>query len=300
MEEAQRKENKKKEIEEYFNSVNTDKNIKFEDVFTKDMLNKTKSNKDIKATIDSFLKPIEAPVEQDYYKVKALSASQIKQYLKSPTDFWRYSVYNDDRLELSSKAIEFGKAAHCYVLEPQNFNIFDYDIKEKDLEQIKRMKQALEDNDYASSLLYGLTTEEPFTLDIGDGFYLKGKMDGVKKLQNGMTCIIDYKTTGNSVIDWGNRAQWDFHDIQVAVYQKLFKSRYHKCADHFIFLVQSTKEGYENDIDYVEFDTESVERATQRLEDAIEDIKLHFIDKKPFTISDGLHVITNEIRCRNE
>ena len=229
--------------------------------------------------------------EQDYYKIKALSASQIKQYLKSPTDFWRYSIYNDDRLELSSKAIEFGKAAHCYVLEPQNFNILSDDGV---------LFISIDNNEYASSLLYGLTTEEPFTLDIGDGFYLKGKMDGVKKLQNGMTCIIDYKTTGNSVIDWGNKAQWDFHDIQVAVYQKLFKSRYHKYADHFIFLVQSTKEGYENDIDYVEFDTESIERATQRLENAIEDIKLHFIEKKPFTISEGLHVITNEIRCRNE
>lgn len=57
--EERRKENKKKEIEEYFKKVNNNEYIKFEDVFTTDMLNKTKSMKEIKSIIDLFVKKVE-------------------------------------------------------------------------------------------------------------------------------------------------------------------------------------------------------------------------------------------------
>ena len=57
--EERRKENKKKEIEEYFKQVNNNEYIKFEDIFTSDMLNKTKTMKEIKSIIDSFVKKIE-------------------------------------------------------------------------------------------------------------------------------------------------------------------------------------------------------------------------------------------------
>lgn len=57
--EERRKENKKKEIEEYFKKVNNNEYIKFENVFTTEMLNKTKSMKEIKNIIDSFVKKVE-------------------------------------------------------------------------------------------------------------------------------------------------------------------------------------------------------------------------------------------------
>ena len=57
--EERRKENKKKEIEEYFKQVNNNEYIKFEDIFTSDMLNKTKTMKEIKSIIDSFVKKVE-------------------------------------------------------------------------------------------------------------------------------------------------------------------------------------------------------------------------------------------------
>ena len=57
--EERRKENKKKEIEEYFKKVNNNEYIKFEDIFTSDMLNKTKTMKEIKSIIDSFVKKVE-------------------------------------------------------------------------------------------------------------------------------------------------------------------------------------------------------------------------------------------------
>ena len=57
--EERRRENKKKEIEEYFKQVNNNEYIKFEDIFTSDMLNKTKTMKEIKSIIDSFVKKIE-------------------------------------------------------------------------------------------------------------------------------------------------------------------------------------------------------------------------------------------------
>ena len=57
--EERRKENKKKEIEEYFKQVNNNEYIKFEDIFTTDMLNKTKTMKEIKSIIDSFVKKVD-------------------------------------------------------------------------------------------------------------------------------------------------------------------------------------------------------------------------------------------------
>ena len=57
--EERRKDDKKKEIEEYFKKVNNNEYIKFENVFTKVMLNKTKSMKEIKSIIDLFIKKVE-------------------------------------------------------------------------------------------------------------------------------------------------------------------------------------------------------------------------------------------------
>ncbi len=65
---------------------------------------------------------------EDYFKIKALSASQLKHFIPpgSIVDFWQNCVFNPNQIEyLPSAAAEFGSLCHSMLLEP---NLLDHDI----------------------------------------------------------------------------------------------------------------------------------------------------------------------------
>lgn len=254
----------------------------------------------------------------DYYDIKALSASQIKQYAKNPYLFWKYSVFNPNALTLDTSATIFGSLCHCLLLEADTFEdnyvISPYEtfrtkeaqewkqqqtltvISKKDFEQAKKMINAIHNHPLASSLVTGLNTEKPFIQDIPNTEYkLKGKVDGIKRLANGQIIVIDYKTT-NSLENWDKWAYKDYHDIQVAVYDMLVKERYGKYPDRFIFLCQSTKEDFEDMISFYEFNEPSRERAREYTQDLIKEIVDKLKNNDKFEYSNKINLISNRYR----
>ena len=222
--------------------------------------------------------------DKNYYDYIALSASQIKDYAKSPYEFWKHSVYNQDSVLKESKSMTFGSMVHCLLLEPEKFkedyvvNVDNLDMRTKagkewasnqtktiislkDYKQACKMIYSLQNNSFTKALMFGINPEKPFLMDIGDGFWLKGKMDAIKKLSNGDIIIIDYKTTSEDLEKWRKFNTSSFHDIQVAIYQQLCFLKYGKYASHFYFLVHSTKENYEDMFAVYEYDEASIDRA---------------------------------------
>lgn len=222
--------------------------------------------------------------ESNYYKYIALSASQLKDYAKSPYEFWKYSVFNPDSFSKESKSMNFGSMAHCLLLEPEKFdeqyvvNYDGYDMRTKagkewrenqtkivvstsEYNQATKMVQSIKNNDFTQALMENITAEKPFLADIGDGFWLKGKTDAIKRLANGEIIIIDYKTTNDDLEKWRKFNTYSFHDVQTAVYQQLCFLEYGQYASHFYFLVQSNKEGFEDKFAVYEYDQMSIDRA---------------------------------------
>lgn len=58
--------------------------------------------------------------EEDYHRVFALSSSGIKKLVASPMEYWAYSPMNPDYEERQSQFLDYGKAAHCLVLEGED------------------------------------------------------------------------------------------------------------------------------------------------------------------------------------
>lgn len=222
--------------------------------------------------------------DNNYYDYIALSASQLKDYAKSPYDFWKHSVFNRDAIYKESKSINLGSLVHCLLLEPEKFfeeyvvNYDNFDMRTKagkewknsqtktvlsldDYNHALKMIDCLQKNNFTKALLYEASTEKPFLSDIGDGFFLKGKTDAIKRLSNDDIIIIDYKTTSEDLEKWRKYNTYNFHDIQAAVYQQLCYLRYGKYAKHFYFLVQYTKEDYEDKFNVYEYDQASIDRA---------------------------------------
>lgn len=60
--------------------------------------------------------------EDEYRAEPCLSASSMKTLLVSPKDFWDQSWMNPDRpVQEMKQHLEFGKAVHSYILEPETF-----------------------------------------------------------------------------------------------------------------------------------------------------------------------------------
>lgn len=222
--------------------------------------------------------------DKNYYDFIGLSASQLKDYVKSPYEFWKRSVFNPNAVSKESKSMNFGSLAHLLLLEPQKFDeqyvvnseCFDMRTKAgkewmaqqtkevvslKDYNKAKVMVDSLYNNSAMSALLKGITTEKPFSVDIGDGFILKGKVDAIKRLANNEIIIIDYKTTSEDLKSWSKYNTLSGHDIQVAVYMQLCYARYGQYPSHFLFLTHSTKDDYEDQFDVFEYDPASLDRA---------------------------------------
>lgn len=225
---------------------------------------------------------IEKITDEEYFKIKAVSASQIKQYDKGPYWFWKSSPFNPEKEpEADSNALVFGKLCHCLLLEPDMFEkeyiIVDFGklrstkkyeeakkenpgkiiINQEEYEHAQKMVQEVKNHRLASAILNGATAEMPFIwMDEATGLKCKAKLDAIKRTKNGLV-VIDYKTSSDieGVLNWPQKLQYP---IQAEFYSKAVEIKYGEKPVEFVFIIQSNKVGEEDIVCVanVEYDTQ--------------------------------------------
>lgn len=226
-------------------------------------------------------KQIEKMTDEEYFAMKAISASQIKQYDKGAYWFWKSSPFNPDKEpDKASDALVFGKLCHCLLLEPdevsKRFEVVDFGktrtnkkyaeavaahpgkdiINEDEMHQAEKMISEIGQHPLASRIIAGATAEMPYTwTDKETGLPCKAKIDAIKRTKNGIV-VIDYKTSSDiqSVLNWPQKLQYP---LQAEFYSQAVKEKYGEEPCEFIFIIQSNKEGEEDVIAVanVEYDT---------------------------------------------
>jgi ATP-dependent exoDNAse (exonuclease V) beta subunit len=226
-------------------------------------------------------KQIEKMTDEEYFALKALSASQIKQYDKGAYWFWKSSPFNPDKEpEKASDALSFGKLCHCMLLEPdavaERFMVVDFGktrttkkyaeavetypgfeiVTQDEMDRAKKMIEEIGKHPLASRIIAGATAEMPYTwTDKDTGLPCKCKIDAIKRTKNGIV-VIDYKTSSDiqSVLNWPQKLQYP---LQAEFYSRAVKEKYGEDPCEFIFIIQSNKEGEEDVIAVanVEYDT---------------------------------------------
>ena len=226
-------------------------------------------------------KQIEKMTDEEYFALKALSASQIKQYDKGAYWFWKSSPFNPDKEpEKASAALVFGKLCHCMLLEPdeveKRFVMVDFGktrtnkkyaeavaqypgkeiVSEDEMRQAEKMIYEISQHPLASRIVAGATAEMPYIwTDKDTGLPCKCKIDAIKRTKNGIV-VIDYKTSSDiqSVLNWPQKLQYP---LQAEFYSRAVKEKYGEEPCEFIFIIQSNKEGEEDIIAVanVEYDT---------------------------------------------
>jgi hypothetical protein len=224
---------------------------------------------------------IEKMSDDEYFALKAISASQIKQYDKGAYWFWKSSPFNPDKEpEKASDALAFGKLCHCMLLEPEavekRFMIVDFGktrttkkyteavetypgfeiVTQDEMDRAKKMIEEIGNHPLASRIIAGATAEMPYTwTDKETGLPCKCKIDAIKRTKNGIV-VIDYKTSSDiqSVLNWPQKLQYP---LQAEFYSQAVKEKYGEDPCEFIFIIQSNKEGEEDVIAVanVEYDT---------------------------------------------
>lgn len=189
--------------------------------------------------------------EADYHADKhtpepSISSTGVRQMLDCPARFWAHSPHNPDRVvRASTAALNFGSAAHKWLLEPGYFErafhvtppgfsrsktkvmaaeIAEADaaiesgkreISEGDVETIKAMKAALEVNPLIRKLLANCAVEQSaFWIEQTDNgpVWCRQRSDG---LPHSRSFILDYKTcqsaapndVGRSLVNYGYHIQ---------------------------------------------------------------------------------------------
>ena len=237
--------------------------------------------------------------DEEYFGVKALSASQIKQYDKGAYWFWKSSPFNPDKEpEKETDALVFGKLCHCLLLEPGHFkneyqivdfgktrNNKKYDaakeenpgkiiINQEELDRAMKMIQNIKEHKLASMILDGATAEMPFMwTDKETGMQCKAKLDAIKRTKNGIV-VIDYKTSSDieSILNWPQKLQYP---IQSEFYSRAVEAKYGERPCEFVFVIQSNKEG-EEDVVCVA----NVEYETQKTAETIASYHMKAIQEK--------------------
>lgn len=235
-------------------------------------------------------KQIEKMTDEEYFALKAISASQIKQFDKGAYWFWKTTPFNDNRpKEEKSDALVFGKLCHCLLLEPEEvkerFAIADfgktrrnkkYDdavlanpgkevVSEEEIDRARGMITQIKNHKLASAILDGATAEIPYVwTDEETGLPCKCKIDAIKRTKAGLV-VIDYKTSSDiqSILNWPQKLQYP---IQSAFYMEAVKQKYGEEPIEFVFIIQSNKEGEEDVICVanVEYDTQMVAKDLTR------------------------------------
>ena len=224
---------------------------------------------------------IEKMSDDEYFALKAISASQIKQYDKGAYWFWKSSPFNPDKEpEKASDALAFGKLCHCMLLEPDEvknrFEVVDFGktrtnkkyaeaveaypgkeiVNQDEMDRATKMIGEIGRHPLASRIIAGATAEMPYTwTDKETGLPCKCKIDAIKRTKNGIV-VIDYKTSSDiqSVLNWPQKLQYP---LQAEFYSQAVKEKYGEDPCEFIFIIQSNKEGEEDVIAVanVEYDT---------------------------------------------
>jgi hypothetical protein len=224
---------------------------------------------------------IEKMSDDEYFALKAISASQIKQYDKGAYWFWKSSPFNPDKEpEKASDALAFGKLCHCMLLEPEaveeRFMVVDFGktrtnkkyaeaveafpgveiVNQDEMDRATKMIGEIGQHPLASRIIAGATAEMPYTwTDKETGLPCKCKIDAIKRTKNGIV-VIDYKTSSDiqSVLNWPQKLQYP---LQAEFYSQAVKEKYGEDPCEFVFIIQSNKEGEEDVIAVanVEYDT---------------------------------------------
>lgn len=230
---------------------------------------------------------IQKITDAEYFGVKALSASQIKQFDKGAYWFWKSSPFNPDKEpEKETDALVFGKLCHCMLLEPdkvkEEYKVVDFGasrtnkkyetakqdypgkiiISPRELDHATKMILNIKDHRLASLILDGATAEMPFIwTDKATGMLFKAKLDAVKRTKNGIV-IIDYKTSSDieSILNWPQKLQYP---LQADVYSRAVEAKYGEKPCEFVFIIQSNREGEEDIVCVanVEYETQEVARS---------------------------------------
>lgn len=229
-------------------------------------------------------KQVEKMADAEYFALKAVSASQIKQYDKGAYWFWKSSPFNPDKQpDAETPSLTFGKLCHCLLLEPDTFadnyivvagdkRSAEYKqalqvaglksvIKESDYLHAKKMIECVKEHRLASLILDGSTAEMPFMwTDKSTGLPCKAKLDAIKRTKNGLV-VIDYKTSSDidGVLNWPQKLQYP---LQAEFYSRAVREKYGERPAEFVFIIQSNVEGQEDlvCVANVEYETQEVAR----------------------------------------
>ena len=236
--------------------------------------------------------------EEEYFALKALSASQLKTYtIGGPYEFWKTSVFNDERKQdEETDALVFGKLAHCMLLEPdeveKRFLVTDWGAKSRKTKKYEDAKQAnpgktiispeeyqkagamlscLRGHPLAKEIIAGSVSEQPIVwTDKATGVQMKAKIDAIKMTKYGMV-VIDYKTSSD-IDSLLKRAEKLQYPVQDAVYCDAVEQKYGTQPIEFVFIIQSNKEGEEDKICVANVNPESRQYAKLVYETAKEEL----------------------------
>ena len=251
-------------------------------------------------------KQINKMTDEEYFALKAISASQIKQFDKGAYWFWKTSPFNPNRpAEEKSDALVFGKLCHCLLLEPaeakERFAVADfgktrrnkkYDeavlqnpgkeiVSEEEVDRAWKMVYKIGHHKLASAILDGATAEMPYVwTDKETGLPCKCKIDAIKRTKAGLV-VIDYKTS-SSIPDLLRYAQKSQYAIQAEFYKEAVRQKYKEEPVEFAFVIQSNKEGEEDIICVanVELETQEVARSIMKSHMSLIKTKLDMWNQK--------------------
>lgn len=230
---------------------------------------------------------IEKITDAEYFDVKAISATQIKQFDRGAYWFWKSSPFNPEKEpEKESDALVFGKLCHCLLLEPSQFQgqyaVVDFGktrnnkkyesakdenpgkiiVTPDEVDRALKMIQNVKEHKLASAILDGATAEMPFVWkDPKTGMACKAKLDAIKRTKNGIV-VIDYKTSSDidGVLNWPQKLQYP---LQAEFYSRAVEAKYGEKPCEFVFVIQSNKEGEEDVVCVanVEYETQEVAKS---------------------------------------
>ena len=235
-------------------------------------------------------------------KILKLSVSSIGSYEKCPKQFW-YRYIEKVKVEKAPNiATEFGSLMHLILelfhkdVSENNLSVKDFGksmttsvklaLKEFDLALIKQPVWTPSGNvnglDYMVSLckeylqkvkdeglpnVIGL--EEPYEF-YHKGVHMRGYIDRVDEVEDGVYKVVDYKTSKNTRY---------LKDFQILVYASAIKNKY-KNVKKILGSFMMMKHGYEEK--YVEIDDQRIDDAIKKIEDVAEMIKTDTVwEKKP-------------------
>lgn len=183
----------------------------------------------------------------EYRKRDGVSSSDLKKMIKSPA---HYKYWKEHADEVSTPALVFGKAAHKYMLEQDEFfdefaiaplcdrrtkdgketyakfleeSIGKDVISNEDFEIIMDMHKALYETPFVEKLLSGEKELSFYGVDEETGLKLKVRPDCITDW-NGQHLLIDYKTCADADNMKFCRDSIKFnYDLQLAMYRDVLK-----------------------------------------------------------------------------